>query len=277
MPARDRGDLVRHDLAAGDVVEQEQRLGAAGHQVVDDHRDQVDADRVVDVHLLRDDQLGADAVGRGGEQRLLVLVHVEPEQPGEAADVADHLGPPGAVHLGLEQLDRLLAGVDGDPRVGVGHGAPVLRARRPGRPRSPFAARSCASGPVTCVTVLPLLWWDARCATWSVHRYYGRRSAPVSRPARRWPRRRASGRSGVDPPLDPLEDVLADQVVGRQRDRVLAVEAGPAQPGLRLLGRGDQARPARRSRASRRRSSGGCPRRRARWRCSSARVAKSMP
>ena len=48
-PGDDLGDLLRHDLADGDVVEQEQRLGAAGDQVVDDHRDQVDARRVVDV------------------------------------------------------------------------------------------------------------------------------------------------------------------------------------------------------------------------------------
>src|SRR5919197_787859 len=41
------------------------------------------------------------------------------------------------------------------------------------------------------------------------------------------------------PLLDSLEDVLADDL--GQRDRVLAVEAGPAQPGLRLLGGGDHA------------------------------------
>ena len=87
----DGGHLVRHHLAAGDVVEQEQRLGAARHQVVHDHRDEVDPDGVVHVHLLGDDQLGADPVGRRGEQRLLVLVHVQPEQSGEAADVTDDL------------------------------------------------------------------------------------------------------------------------------------------------------------------------------------------
>ena len=76
----DLGHPLRHDLAAGDVVEQEQRLGTAGDQVVDDHRDQVDADRVVDVHLLRDHQLRADAVGRRREDRVLVLLRVEPEQ-----------------------------------------------------------------------------------------------------------------------------------------------------------------------------------------------------
>src|SRR6266545_2011138 len=52
----DLGHPLGNDLAAGDVVQQEQRFGAARHEVVDDHGDQVDADRVVDVHLLGDDQ-----------------------------------------------------------------------------------------------------------------------------------------------------------------------------------------------------------------------------
>ena len=38
----------------------------------DDHADQVEPDRVVDVHRLRDGDLGADPVGRGGEQRAAV-------------------------------------------------------------------------------------------------------------------------------------------------------------------------------------------------------------
>ncbi len=63
MPDDDRVDPLRHELADGDVVLQEQRLGAADHQVVDHHRDQVDADGVVLVHRLRDRRLGADAVG----------------------------------------------------------------------------------------------------------------------------------------------------------------------------------------------------------------------
>ena len=66
----DRRDPLGHDPAAGDVVGHEQRLGAADDQVVDDHADQVEADRVVDVHGLRDRDLGADAVGGGGQDRL---------------------------------------------------------------------------------------------------------------------------------------------------------------------------------------------------------------
>ena len=49
--ARDDGrDPLRDDLAAGDVVGHEQRLGAAHDDVVDDHADEVEADGVVHVH-----------------------------------------------------------------------------------------------------------------------------------------------------------------------------------------------------------------------------------
>src|SRR2546421_1413332 len=45
---------------------------------------------------------------------------------------------------------------------------------------------------------------------------------------------------GVDPAADALQDVFADEVVARQPDGVVPIEAGPAQPGLRLFGRADQ-------------------------------------
>jgi hypothetical protein len=114
----DVGDPLRHDLAAGDVVGHEQRLGAADHDVVDDHPDQVVADRVVTVHRLRDRDLGADAVGRGREQPGVV----DPEQPGEAAEPADDLGP-GRGEPALDQLDRRVTGLDRDPGGRVGRAA----------------------------------------------------------------------------------------------------------------------------------------------------------
>ncbi len=46
-PGHDGGHLLGVDLAGGDVVEHEERLGAHAHQVVDAHGDQVDADRAV--------------------------------------------------------------------------------------------------------------------------------------------------------------------------------------------------------------------------------------
>jgi hypothetical protein len=137
----DLGHLVRADLATGDVVEQEQRLGPARDQVVHDHRDQVDADGVMDVELLGDDQLRAHPVGGGGEDRVPVLAHIEPEQAGEATEAAQHLRAGGPLDLGLEQFDRPLPGVDGDPGLRVRHHAFAGGPARSGRPGPAVAAR----------------------------------------------------------------------------------------------------------------------------------------
>ena len=53
------------------------------------------------------------------EQRVAVPQPAEREEPAEAADVADHLGPERRAHVRLDQLDRLLAGRDVDAGVGV--------------------------------------------------------------------------------------------------------------------------------------------------------------
>ena len=70
--AHDVGDALGEHRAGCDVVGHEERLGAADDEVVDDHRDEVDADRVVDVEGLRDRDLRPDTIGRGGEQRPAV-------------------------------------------------------------------------------------------------------------------------------------------------------------------------------------------------------------
>ena len=83
------GDEVRLELVNRDVVEEEERLGAAAEQVVDAHRDQVDAHGVVAFGLDRDQQLAADAVRTTHEHGLTVvaceeaLVVIEPEEAGE--------------------------------------------------------------------------------------------------------------------------------------------------------------------------------------------------
>jgi len=117
----DRGDPLGDDPAGGDVVGHEQGLGPADDEVVDDHADQVEADRVVDVHRLGDRDLGADAVGGGGQQRPLVPEQRGGvEQAGKATEPTDHLGPARLVDPDLHQLDRLVGRLDGDAGCGVG-------------------------------------------------------------------------------------------------------------------------------------------------------------
>ena len=142
----DRGDPLGHDLAAGDVVGHEQRLGAADHEVVDDHADQVEADRVVPVGGRGDGDLGADAVGRGREQRTPVgRERAGVEQPGEPADAADHLGPGRLGHPGLHQLDRAVAGLDVDAGRGVARAGLVTAVlERVGAPAPPTRWRDPA-------------------------------------------------------------------------------------------------------------------------------------
>jgi hypothetical protein len=88
-PTTDRG--VDVELAGGEIVEKKQRLGALHQHVVDAHADQIDADAVVPVQLLRQLQLGADAVGAGHQHRLAVLAR-QVEQRAESAQSAHHLG-----------------------------------------------------------------------------------------------------------------------------------------------------------------------------------------
>ena len=75
------------ELAGGEIVEEEQRLGALHDEVVDAHRDEVDADRVVDAGLDRDLHLGADAVVGGDQDRVREAGGLEVEQAAEAADL----------------------------------------------------------------------------------------------------------------------------------------------------------------------------------------------
>ncbi len=118
--AHDFGHALRRDPAADDVVGHEERLRAADHQVIDDHSDEVDADRAVTAGALGDQHLGADAVGGGGQHRP--AHHGEPrrvEQPGEAADPADHRRPDRLRDRLAHQRDRTFACLNVHASAGV--------------------------------------------------------------------------------------------------------------------------------------------------------------
>jgi len=96
---------VRHGkFPAGEIVQEEQRLGASHHQVVHAHGYQVDAHRVVQPGFDGDEQFGADAVGGAHQHRVGEAGCLQVEQRAEAPDAAHHAG---AVCRGGQRLDAL--------------------------------------------------------------------------------------------------------------------------------------------------------------------------
>ena len=91
MPLTTSLAVVDVELAAREVIEEEKRLGAEREDVVDAHRDEIDADGVVAVELERELELGADAVGAGDQHRLAIAFG-QLEQRAEAADAGEHAG-----------------------------------------------------------------------------------------------------------------------------------------------------------------------------------------
>ena len=165
QPVRDAGDdLVDdlgHELADRDVVEEEQRLGALHRDVVDRHRDAVDADRVV-------------ATGEAGDaatscRRRRSTRRAAGRSNGRGSNANSPPNPPMSPTTSgrnvertccLDQLDGLLARRDVDARVGVGErrrrrpvAAPRVieasgggRVGRGRRPRARASSRSSGTG-----------------------------------------------------------------------------------------------------------------------------------
>ena len=148
------GDARRVEPPHGDVVVEEQRLGAGHDEVVDHHRHQVDPDGVQAAEPAGQVHLRPDAVGARHEHRLPVAGRVQREQPAEAADPAEHLGAAGARDDLADEVDRPVRGIEVDPGVRVadrlvGHGGVLGRGRaRPSsharRSRAEPARRSAA-------------------------------------------------------------------------------------------------------------------------------------
>jgi hypothetical protein len=85
------------------------------------HAHEVPADRVVHVQGAGDRDLGADAVGRGGQQGpSVVLQRGDVDEAGEGADPAEHLRAVGRCDGLLHELDGAVAGGGVDAGGGVG-------------------------------------------------------------------------------------------------------------------------------------------------------------
>ena len=119
--ADDRRGGLDVEFAGREIIQEEQGFGALHQHVVHAHRDQVDADGVVAAQLLRQLELGADAVGAGDQDRLAVLAG-QVEQRAESAQAAHHLGPETALDQRLDAFDECVAGIDVDACVAIGQG-----------------------------------------------------------------------------------------------------------------------------------------------------------
>ena len=110
----DRGPDVRIKLAASEIIEEKQRLGALHHEVVDRHGDKIDADGVVAGGFDGDFDFGADAVGCGDQDRIVKARGLEIEQPAEAADFRAGPRARRGAHQWLDQFHHAVAGIDID-------------------------------------------------------------------------------------------------------------------------------------------------------------------
>ena len=116
----DGSNALGHDPARGDVVGHEEWLRTAHDDVVDHHRHEVLTNGVVDVHGLRDRDLGAHAVGGGGEQRARVALEcARIEESGESTKATDNLRARGARDGIAHEGDSALTRLDVDAGVGV--------------------------------------------------------------------------------------------------------------------------------------------------------------
>ena len=105
------GDLVELDRRRRDVVEQHQRRGAGGQDVVDAVRGEIAAAVGEPSALPREHQLRPDAVGRGGEQAP-VVERVEPREGPES-------GRSGRLDRGAQPRDDAVRDRERDSRLGV--------------------------------------------------------------------------------------------------------------------------------------------------------------
>ena len=141
MPLTMATPIFGRELPGGEIVEEEQRLGALDDDVVDAHRDEIDADRVVDAGLDGDLHLGADAVIGRDQDRILKAGRLEIEQAAEAADLRIGARPARGAHQRLDlhppwrcrhRYRRPLARRSGRSALGIRSSAhPRSQAREP--------------------------------------------------------------------------------------------------------------------------------------------------
>ena len=102
-------NLLRHVLAAGDVIEEKERFCAAAYDVVHAHGNAVNADGVMLIEQHGRHKLRAHAVCAGNEHRFFHTGHVRLEKAAETADAGNHARNACTLYVLFHQLYGLVA------------------------------------------------------------------------------------------------------------------------------------------------------------------------
>tara|TARA_R110002126_G_scaffold97104_3_gene226608 strand:- start:1467 stop:2048 length:582 start_codon:yes stop_codon:yes gene_type:complete len=122
-PGNNRAGRFDIELAGGVVIEEEQRLGALHDQIVHAHGNEVRANAGIVSGIDREAELGADAIGRGDENRILETGGFRIEDTTKAANGAIGARPDRGLGQGLDEFDQLVRRINVNARFLVGKGA----------------------------------------------------------------------------------------------------------------------------------------------------------
>ena len=106
-------------LAAGEVVEEEDVLRTLHQNVIHAHRHQILTDRIVTVQLEGEHQLRADAVSAGHEDGFLVFL-ADFEKCAEAADGTENARDQSTLGKGLDALNQFVSVINGNAGCIIG-------------------------------------------------------------------------------------------------------------------------------------------------------------
>ena len=167
-----RDDTLRDaivELPGGEVVEEEQRFGPLHDQVVDAHRNEIDADSIMPVMIDRQFDLCADAIIGGHQQRIVIPRRLRIEEPAKATDFGVSAGAGGRFDQWSNGLNQGVSGGNRYARFGVAVGCLIAHLARLtlsgleiqaclGKRRSVFTMIHSISPPFFAQSRRPIIW-----------------------------------------------------------------------------------------------------------------------
>ena len=109
------------EFAAHEVIQEKQRLGTLRQNVIDTHRHQIDADRLMNTGGESNLELSADTVGRGNQNGFTVAASLQIEKRAKTANAGEQSRHFGFLGNAADATHQLIARLDADTRSGVGH------------------------------------------------------------------------------------------------------------------------------------------------------------